>query len=410
MDDLEQIENMIVKKMGLDAASIGHAAIENALSSRQATTGSHSLLEYRQQLENSPTEFDNLIEELVIPETWFFRDDYIFPQILEICKCNLANGKKTRILSLPCSTGEEVFSVAIHLDSHGIPADAIELVGTDISRVAISHAWHARYRNNSFRSKNADWLKSAYFTEVEEHHKLDDVILEQVNFMQSNILDVVSLGKLGRFDIILCRNLLIYFNKETRDKALRNLASLLETDGTLFFGHAESAAINCPTLMRRPESGACAYSLQPKTGDKQSSKLKDKTGKPRQPAQTTARLPFQDDKTPSTQPAKHTADLLQQARKLADTGSYEEAMDACKQHLDSNDTDAEAYHILGLIHTALNNDSLAIGYFKKAVYLDPDHAETLTHLSLLYGASGDRKAAEKFKARAERARKKGVAS
>jgi chemotaxis protein methyltransferase WspC len=409
MNDLDYLENMIEMKMGLDAASIGHSAIENALAARQATTGKQSHLEYRQLLEAEPKEFDNLIEELVIPETWFFRDDYIFSHILDICRRNLANENNTRILSLPCSTGEEIYSVGIHLDFHGIPIQSVELLGTDISRVALKHARQARYRDNSFRSKNSAWLKSAYFTEDKGKHKLDSIIRGQVDFTQSNILDALSLGKLGKFDIILCRNLLIYFNKDTKDHALRNLASLLASGGVIFFGHAESASIGNTTLKRSTEFGACAYSLpsasspEPRTRRVARNLATETVRKPE-------RLPFQDIDDHKPDAVSQDTRPMEQARKLADSGLYEQALDICNHYLKTNEPDTDAYHVLGLIHAALNNNAIAIGHFKKAVYLDPDHIDSLVHLSLLYKVDGDMKMADKFQARAERARKKGAAT
>ena len=409
MNDLEHLENMIELKMGLDAASIGHSAIENALAARQATTGKHSHHEYRQFLEAEPGEFDNLIEELVIPETWFFRDDYIFSHILDICRNNLEHDKKTRILSLPCSTGEEIYSVGIHLDFHGIPFQSVDLYGTDISRVALKHARQACYRNNSFRSNNSPWLKSAYFTEDKEKHKLDSIIRGQVNFEQSNILDAMSLAKLGKFDIILCRNLLIYFNKDTKEHALRNLASLLAPGGVVFFGHAESAAIGDLALTRSTEYGTCAYSL-PSASAPGTSAHKNARATTRKTVPKPEKLPFQDVIVNNQDAVSMDTAPLDQARELADSGLYDKALDLCNQYLEANETDADAYHVLGLIHAALNNNAIAIGHFKKAVYLDPDHVDTLVHLSLLYKVNGDMKMAEKFQARAERARHKGAAT
>ena len=407
MDALSTLESMITHKIGLDAASIGHGAIENALQVRSLATAQPSLEAYQHFLETHPDEFDNLIEELVIPETWFYRDDEIFDHLLDICRKRMENGRVTRILSLPCSTGEEIYSVAIHFHSHGIPSGAYQLTGTDISNIALEHARLGVYRDNAFRCKNADWLKTGYFTRRDNHYLLDENIRKMVSFTCANILHVPSLEGMGKFDIILCRNLLIYFNSDSKKQALLNLSRLLEDDGILFFGHAEGAAIDEQYLFRTPEHGISAFTRHDNT-KKPSARLA-----PVRPIQTSpSRVtePFQATTEPTSPPQPDDTSELETARRLADAGEYEKAMDVCRQCLDKDETDAGAYHVLGLIHEAMDNQGLATKYFKKALYLLPDDIDTLVHLALLHERDGDHKAAARYRQRIERIQQRSPAS
>ena len=151
---LAAIENLLKETMGMDAASVSPSVIRRAVEERQAAQRLPDPAAYLALLQQSDTELQELIEAVVVPETWFFRDREAFAALARLAlewRQQHAQGVM-RLLSLPCSTGEEPYSMAMALLDAGIPAERFAVDAVDISQQALRKARQAEYGRNSFRS------------------------------------------------------------------------------------------------------------------------------------------------------------------------------------------------------------------------------------------------------------------
>ena len=166
--NLASVEKIVRERIGLDVASIGVAALPRIVANRMGVRGLASVEAYSGLLTNDSTEWSALVGELVVPETWFYRGGLEFFEHLARgvrTRLNeLPNGRTFRILSVPCSTGEEPYSLALALDREGIPLSRCWIDGVDLARDHLLRAVTGRYSAFSFREANAD-PRSKYFQE-----------------------------------------------------------------------------------------------------------------------------------------------------------------------------------------------------------------------------------------------------
>ena len=176
-----------------------------------------------------------LTDELTTNETFFYRE---FKQIENLVKLIKASHSSVRILCAPSATGEEPYSIAIALLEAGVNSSSFSIVGIDINLDALSKAHKAVYKERNVRNLSQSIIMK-YFTQTDNKYILNNKIKALVSFKQFNIFDD-SLRQLGKFDFIFSRNMLIYFDKETKLKAKAILENLRKNDNhEIFFGHAD---------------------------------------------------------------------------------------------------------------------------------------------------------------------------
>ena len=152
--------------------------------------------EYLRLLQSSRSEITNLIEEIIVPETWFFRDEQAFNALLkELNKNKTEGGLPKRILSLPSSTGEEAYSIAIKLFENGYSQDMFSIDAIDISQRNIDAARQAKYRQHSFRNKQPEHIMQKYFTAHDDIYEASDKIKQAVTFTRGNLFDFETLSR-----------------------------------------------------------------------------------------------------------------------------------------------------------------------------------------------------------------------
>tara|TARA_R110000737_G_scaffold2923_16_gene9806 strand:+ start:56972 stop:57811 length:840 start_codon:yes stop_codon:yes gene_type:complete len=190
-------------------------------------------------------EFQEMFNRITINETSFFRNDaqlnvfeqQILPELLEA----RASTKRLRIWSAACSTGEEPFTLAMLLHrTLGVRVNDwhIEILGTDISEKALKVANSGTYNSYALRS-TPTLIKSRYFTESGRDYQLSDSIRSMVNFERHNLKDRLAAKRHGTWDVIFCRNVLIYFDDDMKRGVVSMFDNQLANDGTLFIGHSE---------------------------------------------------------------------------------------------------------------------------------------------------------------------------
>jgi len=418
----KKIECLLKDRIGLDVHSIGAASIHNAI--KRCLNGSvySDLGQYYQALHDSEVEFRRLVEAVVVPETWFFRDGVPFDVLVK--KTNqdflMTNLERTlRILSVPCSTGEEPYTIAIALDQIGFPVERMKIDAIDISQYSLEKAKRGVYRENSFRSENLSF-RDRYFSKVASGYLLKSDIRKRVNFRQGNLLRDNLIPENGEYDMIFCRNLLIYFDSSDQEIAARKLHKLLAPNGLLFVGHAEANNNINSMFSSLRLRGAFAFVKKEESSGKPEYNYDDEFSKFSKkhgglPSIATASPSFNVAGTQQSSVKPFSAyvnqkkygtvcdeqKLIVKARRLADEGDLDEAEKICEEVL-SQVSNADAFYLLGVVYEASSRHEEAGEVFRKAIYLVPDHVEALVHLALHLELSGSVDEALTLRRRAER--------
>lgn len=399
---LAELIGLLEARIGLDAESIGTPAIERAIRQRRSACQIADDQAYWNHVRSSEAELQELVETIVVPETWFFRDREALAAVgrLAVQAQGRRPGTPLRLLSLPCSTGEEPYSLAMTLLDAGFTAERFHVDGIDISTRALAAARRAVYGRNSFRGSDLAF-RDRYFDAAPHGYVLSERVRRCVEFRQDNLLRDDMPRPEGGYDFVFCRNVLIYFAPLAQQRALRTLHDLLAPGGLIFVGPAEtnvmirhdfvSAKIPLAFAFR---ATAPADTTPPVSRPSRSARL----AVPRSaPVAAPPSAP-----APSPKPAARST--VTDVRRLADQGRLTEAAAICDELLRDRSADAEVYYLAGVVQDALGDRTRAIGLYRKAVYLDPVHPEALAHLAYLVEASGDTERAEVLRERARRAR------
>lgn len=401
-------------RIGLDVASVGEQMVERALRQRCAALAAHDLDDYWLRLQQSAQEQQALIEAVIVPETWFFRYPESFTALLDLARKRLAGQGSTRplrILSLPCSTGEEPYSIAMALLDGGIPAQAFRVDAIDISPNSIARAERALYGRNSFRGSHQDFVPR-HFSEGEEgSQQLDERVRRQVQFQVGNVLDPALLAREGSYDFVFCRNLLIYFDLATQQRVFEVLKNLTQADGVLFIGPAEGSLL--ARLGMRPLGIAQSFAYvrqepQAVVPPRKAAALPVAPPALAPRPAATAPLPRRSITPPA--PARSLApsrsaqadELLARIATLANGGNSAEARAECQRYLQQFEPSAQVFYWLGLLSDVAGDAGEAVSQYRKALYLEPQHHEALVHLAMLLDAQGDAAGARRLRERAAR--------
>ena len=433
-----KIEDYLNARMGLDAASIGRVAVERALRTRQTVCGLDADA-YWDHVRGSELETQELIEALVVPETWFFRDRSAFDALTAVILPTLRKTQPDRvlnILSLPCATGEEPFSIAMALLDAGFKADGFQIDACDISLRAIAFAQAATYGRNSFRGAELGF-RARNFEPTASGYRLCDAIRRKVRFAQANVLLDSSFAIGRQYDVIFCRNMLIYFDRRNQQRAVQALARLLAPQGTLFIGASESAPLLSNGFVSVRLPGACAFrkavgaapAAKRAPGAQSAIAVPAYAVTPLQPRRAWVKVGNNADSPPASgarggsgaglgavasvgtgERAFFVAtddDWIAAAQQLADRGNLTEAMQLCDRNLNAAGPCAQAFYLKALLHDACGQGTEAIAHYRKALYLDPSHQDALVHLGAALLKAGDTSSAQHLFDRAERLTRSG---
>lgn len=408
------IEEFLQAAIGLDASTIGAAAIERSVHLRMRRSGLQSAEEYWRRLQDCAEERQALIEDVVVPETWFFRCPASFDALARIVMRDWAPTHETgllRVLSIPCATGEEPYSIAISLLEAGLSTNRFTIDALDVSRKALSKALQAQYRPISFRNDGLN-SREHYFDRTQNHYYVVERVRRQVRFHHGNLLAPDLLQGEEAYDCIFCRNVLIYFDRDTQGRTLQMMERMLTPGGILFVGSAESGVAltaGC-TPVDSPASFAFRFldAVPERRPKPVRSRPADKTPTlrrappPKSVVATSAPPPC------ASEPARPgPRPDLDAAARSADAGRLEEAAAICQSHLLEAGPSAAAYFLLGVINDALGDVDQAVDYYRKAHYLEPEHSESLLHLALAREKQGDLTGARRLRERARRGVQRG---
>ena len=355
-----------------------------------------------------PAEWRRLEGEITVGETYFLRyveqftalKAHILPELI----ARHAQTKRLRIWSAGCATGAEPYSVAIllaELLGDQIADWRLTILGTDINESALAAAREARFGAWALRSLSAE-QKQAWFTQDDRTWRLRPRFRSLVRFQYGNLLDLLGPAApldLTDFDLILCRNVLIYFHPDAMNAVVGALAQRLGDEGWLLVGHAEpnpgfEAHVRTITL-----PGAVAYRRRTAEAAPDPAPA---AGWPPLPAPDASQAPSPPpprplaaptlEPAPAPKPPQPTVDSvtpLADIRALANLGRFAEAAHLCRQALARSPPDPAAHFYLGLVTQAQGLLDEAEEALRRAVYLDGTFLMAQYHLGLLRLERGD---------------------
>ena len=243
--DYEFLRKLLKDRSGLDLSADKQYLVESRLLPLARRANLAGIPELVQKLRSGGDQLTTqVVEAMTTNETFFFRDkipfdhlrDYVLPALIQA----RASRRSLRIWSAACSTGQEPYSIAMGLREYGaaLAGWRIEIVATDLSQEVLEKSKAGLYSQFEVQRGLPIQLLVKYFTQLGELWQLSADIRGMVQHRQLNLLQDFS--HLGKFDVIFCRNVLIYFDQETKSAIFERLSKMLEADGTLFLGAAES--------------------------------------------------------------------------------------------------------------------------------------------------------------------------
>lgn len=403
---LATIERLLEERIGLSAEMVGAETIAAIIRRRMEECHIRKTADYVAYLTTAPKEWDDLIEAVVVPETWFFRNDESFTFLGQYLKTEWLPKNKNlplRVLSVPCSTGEEPYSIAMTVTEAGVAPDRFSIEAVDISRKALAKAQQGVYGPESFRRQDALAFRERYFKLAADGYRLAETIRTAVRFSWGNLLDDQFGAEAKPYHVIFCRNLLIYLGTAAKNKVIQVFERLLADTGLLFVGHAERGLFQAADLVSVAMPGVFAYHRIGRGDDRQLCQQNrppprfERRSQPRNevkaapapaaPAEVPAKAVVLNPALPVViehrRPPDEILKTLDVARALADQGDLQKALAQCEKILAQNAAHVEANFLRGLIYQALNDHARAEESFGKTVYLDPNHHEALYYLALL---------------------------
>ncbi len=426
-----------VKKWLIDHAGIEPGLLERAWLDRLIAERIHTLRvsdehEYCSILDAKPQERQWIVEQISVNETWFFRYPESFRLLLEhlrTLRAQRENSPHLSILSVACATGEEPYSIAMAAMESGWQPGQMIIHALDRNEHSLEIARRASYPCRTMHDDTPTWAAHWLIRRQDQYH-VDPQIARLVNFLPGDAQGLLPAGLLSHYDVVFCRNLMIYLNQQAREKLIERLAHWLIPDGMLFVGHAERLEILNPHFccVNKPHTFAMR-ALAPKTDCPQSLvpttpfRLNGSAAEP-ESTTTTGSVRHQDEEVSQSfaSPSCHgsAADraaipavrsgksigapqrgtTLTEARNLADSGHLQEALHIVEQASASEKPRADSLNLLGSIHLGLGNLSEARRALIKSLYLDPYQEECLLQLAALYGQLGNEELATRYRVRA----------
>ncbi len=248
-EDFESVRDVIRDTSGIWLSDDKNTYLRVRLTHRLEVTGMQSIEEYYLYLRydtNRETELSHLIDAVAVNETHFFRE---YGQLLDFSNrvvpgmlAQKKNGDALRIWSAGCSNGAEPYTLAMILLEHPekIAAARIEITATDISNHALASAREAVYDQHVVRHVPPPYLQKYFIPDGNGEYALGERVKQMVDFSRVNLIDPLQTGLVNEVDCIFCRNVLMYFEGEQRNRCCCNLHRALSDGGFLFLGHAET--------------------------------------------------------------------------------------------------------------------------------------------------------------------------
>ena len=270
----EQFCEFFYRATGIRFGAQKRYFVDKRLMDRVRETGHRSFSEYMRMLrfEGAETEMQVLIDAMTVNETYFFREevqlDWMIQSLLpELCS-GRPEGGEIRIWSMPCSSGEEPYSIAIKLleDWSEVDRYEVSIFGTDIDSRMVERARTGLYSQRAVHKLPASILKKYFTGEGSQGYRIIEELRESISFERVNASNRAEMQRYTDFDVILCRNMLIYFDDFSRRKVVDSFYQSLRPGGVLMLGASESLGRTTNVFEVHRVKGAVTYRKPVKLG------------------------------------------------------------------------------------------------------------------------------------------------
>ena len=388
-EPLAQVAGLVGRETGIALRPAQLASLAAALRRVDPAMDAAAFLRLRAGGNASESLLERLIDEVTVNETFFFRqrrelDALDWRRLLAAAR---ATGSETvRVWVAACASGEEAYTLALLASEAFAPLPPpVSIIATDVSAAILDQARLGRYGRRALRALDAR-TRERYFEPVEGGMSVGDALRAMVEFRRQNlVLDSAPTGGGLRFDVIACRNVLIYFDPESAERVIQSLEGALAPHGQIVLGAADRL---CGSARRLASLDGSPAAPEPRTPARQ---LRRPLG--RAPAQAPA----------ESQPG------LAAALKAADEGGFDAALAATARMLREDPLDADAYFIRGLTELGSGDAEAAVGSLRRALYVDPTFGLAAFKLGRAHEELCDRPAAARAYEQALRALESGDA-
>lgn len=246
-EDFQKFREFFYRKTGMLFEDSKRYFVDKRLLERMAATANESFRNYFTMLrfQASGAELQTLINAMTVNETYFFREEYQFhclvDSILPELVARRSSSRPIRIWSVPSSSGEEPYGIAIYLLEHWPLLEQwdVEIISSDIDTQVLEQARKGLYASRAIQHLPTNLLKK-YFHRAGSHYQISQSLREAVEFTRVNVHDAADMRGHRQFDVIFCRNLLIYFDDLSRKKTAESFFDALNPGGFICLGHSES--------------------------------------------------------------------------------------------------------------------------------------------------------------------------
>ena len=370
--DLTQgLRRLVAARLALDLSRRSPRSIAEIFASQATRHRCQTLPDYQRLLEREKEDgpvWARLIDELTISETYFFRDtgqmellrQQLLPQLLRD-----SQGRPLRVWSAGCSSGEEPYSLAIMLDQlQG--KNTAQVVGTDVNLAVLQTARAARYRERSLRS-TPELVRQTYFTQNGAAWELLPKIRDRVNFWPENLARPSLQTRTG-LDLIVCRNVLIYFEKEVIGAVLERFMRSLRPGGYLLTGHGELQGLEGLPLDVCCFENSLVY---------------------QRPLRALPQVMEVASRKAAVLTPPEPQDLTSLVEQCLRQGDYGRGRGACQRATREQPLDVQPRWLEARLARAQGCWSEARELLSQALYLDPDHGPSLLEMALIYAHNGE---------------------
>ena len=431
---VQRFRQLVARALGLELDIIANDELKQILDERTSATRVADRALYLDGLLGDREELGVLASLLTTGETYFFRNREQLDAFVEVAvpaRMRARSEERTlRVLSAGSSSGDEAYSLAMLLTMHAPVAGwNVDIVGFDVNPAAIAKARRGRYTAWALR-ETPEHVVSRFFEKHGAEYEVVPEIRRMVRFEESNLLDDdPSLWRAGRYDVVFCRNVMMYFSAETMKANVERIAQALAPDGYLFLGHAETLrgvshsfhlhhSHEAFYYRRRGQPGRDATSTlhgtQPlngiedtsiRRGDRPASEVAKRAPVPspppgldevigllREERYAEAMLRLQE---MSEVARREPSAVLLEAVLLTNRGDLDGAEAVCRRLVERDELDAEAHYLLAFACAQRGDRTGALHHGRTAAYLDASFAMPRFQLGLLAKRSGDLEAARR---------------
>ena len=265
-EDFQRFREFFYRKTGISFAESNRYFVDKRIVERIEATGNENFRNYFMMLrfQSSSEELQQITNLMTVNETYFLREEYQFQCLVDSLLPEIisrkTDDKPIRIWSIPSSSGEEPYSIAMYLLERwaGINDWDVEIISSDIDTGILRKARTGLYTPRAVQYVPNLWMKK-YFTPVHGEYQICDDLRQSVDFTQVNLSDAEETRPYRDFDVIFCRNLLIYFDDVSRKAAAETFYDALKPGGFICLGHSESMSRISPLYKVRKFLGTILY-------------------------------------------------------------------------------------------------------------------------------------------------------